>query len=193
VTAEDLEDVLLPAGNLREGLGALRRADAVVVREEERELVVPRLSGLLRDGAAVWVVRRAIDFSGGSDVLGRDVLGRDVLGRDVLHRGDGVIVFCAIARPENFVETVRSAGGRVVDSIAFPDHHRYTAEDMVRLTNALQVRGGDAFVTTEKDAVKITPEFRAQLEAVAPLLVARLQASFVDAEEVVRVVEGMIS
>ena len=34
-------------------------------------------------------------------------------------------------------------------------------------------------MTTEKDAVKLTPELmRAQLEATAPLLVARLQAQF---------------
>ena len=35
VTAEDLEDVRLPAGNLREDLSALQRADVVVVRQNE--------------------------------------------------------------------------------------------------------------------------------------------------------------
>jgi tetraacyldisaccharide 4'-kinase len=178
VTAEDLEDALLPAGNRREGLKALRRADAVVVREEERERVVPRLAGLLRVGVAVWTVRRAIGFPEAAEVL---------------HREYGLIAFCAIARPENFVEMLRAEGGRVVDSIAFPDHHRYTAEDMVRLTDALHASDCDGFITTEKDAVKFTPELRAQLEAAAPLLVARLQAAFVDADEVVRVVEAKIS
>ena len=43
VTEEDLDDALLPAGNLREPLSALTRADVVVVREEERERVEPRI------------------------------------------------------------------------------------------------------------------------------------------------------
>ena len=34
VTSEDLEDTLLPAGNLREGLAALQRADVLVVRQK---------------------------------------------------------------------------------------------------------------------------------------------------------------
>ena len=39
MTEEDLDDALLPAGNRREPLAALRRADVVVLREEERERV----------------------------------------------------------------------------------------------------------------------------------------------------------
>jgi tetraacyldisaccharide 4'-kinase len=178
VTAEDLEDALLPAGNRREGLGALVLADAVVVREEEQESVAARLADLTRVGVKIWTVRRTIDFSDGVDVL---------------QQSKGLVAFCAIARPEGFVEMLEGAGVRVVDSIAFPDHHRYTAEDAVRLAEALRVRGGDGFVTTEKDAVKITRELRAQLEMAGPLLIARLQTAFVDADEVVQVVEAMIS
>ena len=37
LTQEDVEDTLLPAGNLREPLAALAEADVVVLREEEAE------------------------------------------------------------------------------------------------------------------------------------------------------------
>jgi tetraacyldisaccharide 4'-kinase len=183
VTAEDLDDALLPAGNLREGLRALRRADALVVREEERGSVLPRLEGMMRADAAVWMVRRTVEFPG-ADAL--------------FHPGPGpmrtgLIAFCAIARPSNFFDSVRDAGGRLVDSIAFPDHYRYTATDMGRLIEACREWAGDGFVTTEKDAVKLTPEMRAQLDAVAPLLVARLTVAFADADAVVRAVEARIS
>src|SRR5476649_1680117 len=43
VTADDIDDALLPAGNLREPVHALVRADFVAVREEEIEYVAPRL------------------------------------------------------------------------------------------------------------------------------------------------------
>ena len=55
------------------------------------------------------------------------------------------------------------------------------------------ILGGDAFISTEKDAVKITPELRAQLEATAPLLVATLRAAFLDEDNVVRELEARIS
>jgi tetraacyldisaccharide 4'-kinase len=177
VTEEDLEDALLPAGNRRESWRALRRADTVVVRENETERVLPRLSGLVREDAAIWTVRRTVDFPEAAGMPDRDC---------------GLIAFCAIARPENFVETLRTQGVRVVDSIVFPDHHPFTAEDVHRLAESWQISGGDAFVTTEKDAVKLTPELRAKLEAAAPLLVARLQAAFLDAEDVVRALEARI-
>jgi tetraacyldisaccharide 4'-kinase len=175
VTEQDLGDALIPAGNRREPLGALRRADAIVLREDERERVGPRVRELMREGAAVWAVRRTAEIPGSADLLRRNC---------------GVIAFCAIARPENFVDTLRTGGVRVVDWIAFADHHRYTAEDMQQLTERLRARAGDVFITTEKDAVKLTPELRARLEEVAPLLVAGLQSAFLDPEDVVRELEA---
>jgi tetraacyldisaccharide 4'-kinase len=177
VTEEDLEEALLPAGNRRESLAALRRAEVVVLREEERGRIEARVRGLMREGAAMWVVRRAVEFPGASD-------GLDSKG--------GVVAFCGIARPDNFIDTLRTGGARVVDSIAFPDHHRYTAENMRQLTESLRARAGDAFITTEKDAVKLTPDLRAQLEAAAPVFVARLQAAFLDPQAVARDLEARL-
>jgi tetraacyldisaccharide 4'-kinase len=178
VTAADLEDAMLPAGNRRERLAALRRADVVVLREDERGRIEGQVRRLMRDDAAVWMVRRTLDLP------------------ESLGGSKGLVAFCAIARPDDFVQTLRSeggrVGGRVIDSIAFPDHHLYAAEDMHPLTKALQVSGGDAFVTTEKDAVKLTRELRAELEAAAPLLVARLRVAFLNPDDVLRELEGRL-
>jgi tetraacyldisaccharide 4'-kinase len=178
VTEADLDDALLPAGNLREGLRALRRADVVVVREEERERVLPRISGFLRAGAVAWGVRRTVE-------LPEMPLGAD--------RERRVVAFCAIARPNGFVAMLKGLGLSVVDWIAFPDHYRYTGEDMRRLIETLRASRAEAFVTTEKDAVKIDSKMRSQLEAVAPLLVARLRVEFVGADAVARELEGRTS
>ena len=81
----------------------------------------------------------------------------------------------------------------MVDSIAFRDHHRYTAEDMEQLTESLRgTRGRREFLTTEKDAVKFTAELRARLEAAGPVCVVGLQAVFVDPEAVVRELEARL-
>jgi tetraacyldisaccharide 4'-kinase len=62
ITTEDLGDALLPAGNLREGFSALRRADVIVLREEEFEAVGKRVRTLVGESVAMWMVRRGLRF-----------------------------------------------------------------------------------------------------------------------------------
>jgi tetraacyldisaccharide 4'-kinase len=181
VTEEDLDDALLPAGNLREGLAALRRADVVVIREEERERVEPRVRELMREGAGTWSIRRQISFPEVAPVLFSDA------------PTYGHIVFSAIARPANFVHMLKEVGIYALETVTFPDHHAYTANDMRKLVETAELVCANGFVTTEKDVVKLSPEMRAQVEAVGPLVVARLESLFVDESEVVRELEARIS
>ena len=48
LTQADVEDTLLPAGNLREPLAALAEADVVVLREEEADSLRSVVAGLSR-------------------------------------------------------------------------------------------------------------------------------------------------
>jgi len=66
-----------------------------------------------------------------------------------------VVAFCGIARPEQFFEGLERAGLRVAARFAFPDHHRYTAGDLERVTSAAQQAGARAVLTTEKDRVRL--------------------------------------
>ena len=181
VTAEDLDDALLPAGNLRERLGALGRADVLVVREEEWLRVDSRFQRNIREDALIWGIRRQVSFPEIRPVLFSDV------------PTYGHIVFSAIARPADFIRDLREAGVGVLEAMAFPDHHAYTAEDMNKLVDLSDLWVGNGFVTTEKDAVKLSPAMRAQLEAVGPLVIARLDSLFVDEAEVMRALEARIA
>jgi tetraacyldisaccharide 4'-kinase len=118
ITAEDLDDVLIPAGNLREPLGALARADVVIVREDEVESVAKRVWPLLRERAQIWVVRRRLRFPAPLFVFGA---------------GLRPVAFCGLARPEGFAAMLAEAGCGVVETVAFQDHRRYTAADMGRV------------------------------------------------------------
>jgi tetraacyldisaccharide 4'-kinase len=195
VTAEDLQDVLLPAGNLREPLSALGRADVVVVREEEivsdaREKQIPygndkqkgdafkaKVWSGMREGSQMWVVRRRLVFPAPMFVFGA---------------GLKPVAFCAIARPEGFATMLLDAGCGVVETVAFADHHRYTLGDVDRVVEVAQGLGASGFVTTEKDAVKLTAEMHARLEAVGPVMVVTLEVEFVDAAAVVRSIEARL-
>jgi tetraacyldisaccharide 4'-kinase len=182
VTAEDLQDALLPAGNLREKLSALERADVVVVRESEvaaeTDGVGKRVWGLLRERGQMWTVRRTLRFPAPLRVFGA---------------GLRPVAFCAIARPEGFASLLQDAGCGVVETVAFPDHHRYTKADIERVMDVAKSVNGSGFVTTEKDAVKLSAAMRARLEKHGPLMVAALEVAFADEPAVLRALEAKLA
>lgn len=174
VTAEDLDDTLMPAGNLREGFHALQRADAVVVREDELGDVKARAWKLMREGAQMWVVRRRLIFPAPLFVFSA---------------GLRPVAFCAIARPEGFQTMLTEAGCGVVETIAFPDHHAYGMRDIERILEVGGRLNATGFVTTDKDNVKLTVAMRERLETLGPLMVVGLEAEFADADAVVSALE----
>jgi len=107
------------------------------------------------------------------DPLGRlPQLGQLLLGEIELHDLlTRPVVFCGIAKPEQFFAQMRAAGITPAAAMAFPDHHRYRQRDVDRLAAMRRDLGADGFVTTEKDQVNLGP-FSSQL---APLTVATLR------------------
>ncbi len=175
VTEADLRDTVLPAGNLREPLAALRRADALAVREEELDEVSERLRAIGAPDVPLWTVRRALRFPPPLGVFGA---------------GLRPLAFCALARPENFAAMLTGAGCGLVDTVLFDDHHRYAERDLMSLIRVAKGMTATGLVTTEKDAVKLSGAMRARLEAeVGPLMVVRLETSFVFESPVVRALE----
>jgi tetraacyldisaccharide 4'-kinase len=128
VTTQDAKDRLLPAGRLREPLHSLRRADAVVLTSGAA-VEMFSLSGKL-----VWRVRRGI--------APKNVPARPV-------------VFCGIARPQNFLLQLRAAQIDPVAEAFYRDHHAYSEKDIRELLQLKQKSQAGGFVTTEKDAVNL--------------------------------------
>ena len=174
VTAEDLEDMLLPAGNLREGVSALQRADVVVAREDEFAVIGKRIWTLLRDGTQLWTVRRTLHFPAPLFVFGA---------------GLRPVAFCAIARPEDFASMLQEAGCGIVETVAFADHHPYTVTDIERLIEVAKSVNGSGFITTEKDAVKLKAQMRERLEQLGPVMTVALEAEFEDPQAILRALE----
>lgn len=68
--------------------------------------------------------------------------------------GRRFLAFAGIGHPEKFFDTVAAAGGTVVLSRSFPDHHVFTEEDLQEMAAA--ARAGElALVTTAKDAARL--------------------------------------
>lgn len=166
LTRKDVEDVLLPAGDLREPLSTLGDADVVVLREDEAASLGELLAGLKQGAGSqpVWVVRRRLNLitAGGGRLPMRP------------------LVFCGIARPEGFLSMLEAEGLRPAATVIFGDHHGYGERDVDRLVERAKAAGADGFVTTEKDAVKLKAGMRGQMERVGPLVVPELRVELVD-------------
>jgi tetraacyldisaccharide 4'-kinase len=158
LTREDAQDSLLPGGNLREPLRSLRRADVVVLRDDE----AAELSGIVAkySNAEVWIVRREVALP--------------------IAKPSRMIAFCGIARPEGFFAMLRKAGCEFAGQVEFPDHHAYRAEDYLRLVEAVLHAGADGLVTTAKDAVKIPQVAMEKLSGIAPVIIAKLKVTLTD-------------
>jgi len=158
VTPQDASDQLLPAGRLREPLGSLRRADAVVLTSGASAGSFPT------EGTIVWRVRRGIV----PPVAPKSMPARPV-------------VFCGIARPRNFVLQLRAANIEPAAEAFYRDHHAYGEKDIRELLALKQRSEAGGFITTEKDAVNLG----AYLAALDPLAVVPVKMELSDAANAV--------
>jgi len=60
----------------------------------------------------------------------------------------------AIAVPTGFEQELRRWGAELVYFKRYPDHHRYTQQEIIEVINESLEAGADAVLTTEKDAVR---------------------------------------
>jgi tetraacyldisaccharide 4'-kinase len=154
VTPQDANDRLLPAGRMREPLQSLGRADAVVLASGATAESFPL------EGKEVWRVRRGI--------VPKNVPARPV-------------VFCGIARPQNFVLQLKAANIEPVAEAFYRDHHAYDEKDVRELLELKHRSEAGGFVTTEKDAVNLG----GYLAALEPLSVIPVKMELADAANVV--------
>jgi len=132
---------------------------------------------MLRERGQMWIVRRKLRFPAPLRVFGA---------------GLRPVAFCAIARPEDFAAMLQEAGCGVVETVAFADHHRYAIADVERVIEVAKGLNGSGFITTEKDAVKLTEAMRGRLEENGPLMVVALDAEFADPSAVLRALEAKL-
>ena len=106
-------------------------------------------------------------------------------------KGQRVLAFAGIGRPEKFFATVTSLGGEVAVAKAFPDHHPFSAEDARALLDVCE-RDGLLPVTTAKDAVRLYGS--RELDALrARVAVVDLKTVFEDSDRLSRLLEPLFA
>jgi tetraacyldisaccharide 4'-kinase len=165
----DWNDRLLPAGNLREPLRALRRATVLAIPANDLELE----SRLKANGwqGPVWRLRRRMEVP---PIEGP------------------VVAFCGIARSEQFFAGLEAAGLHLASRIAFPDHHNYKDHDLDCIQDAARSIGAKALVTTEKDLVRLG-RFTSVFQEAIPLKTASIRTEIEDEDAAIRCIEDQLA
>ena len=141
---------VIPLGRLREPQDAAARAHFLVVTDATAGAA----------SAEAWTLGIS-QACGSIRKLGEPTGIRDQ-GSGIRDRGDKVLAVAGIANPDRFVTSLRDAGWAVAESMAFADHHRYSANDLSAIEAKMRSAGATAVFTTDKDAVRfdaLAPSF----------------------------------
>jgi tetraacyldisaccharide 4'-kinase len=152
-------DALLPRGYLREPIGSLGRAGAVVITHAE--LVTPRevervraLVGCeLGDAAPVAVAEHV--WTGLQRVDGGDPGGHRLEEWEAWLRGRRVLAVCAIGQPAGFLAAVDRSGAERVATMVLADHDPFDMPTLKRLSGLVQTHDPDVVLMTAKDHAKL--------------------------------------
>ena len=161
----DWQDSLLPAGNLREPVKAIHRANVVTIPADD-----PDLEAELRSWGwqgPVWRLLRKMEVPVPSGSEARSVA-----------------AFCGIGRPEQFFAGLAVAGLQLAVRKAFPDHHSYTASEVDQLIASATAAGATSIVTTEKDSLRLG-KLSAAFTNVLPLKTVRLRVEIEHEDEAI--------
>ena len=73
---------------------------------------------------------------------------------DINLKGERVLAFAGIGRPEKFFRTVRSLGCKIGETAEFNDHHNYTVDEINNLERRAKNMNA-ILVTTSKDRIRL--------------------------------------
>ena len=141
-----------PIGYLREGLTALKDADAIIIGRADlipNEKMI-KLEKMLKSYSLSDVPLAKIKYTPSSV--------KNISHKKVMDISDlaskKVILFTGIASPDSFSQLIRNLGAEVVGEYFYPDHHYYSTSEIEKLLS-LAKKENLYLLTTEKDIVKI--------------------------------------
>jgi len=173
------KDYLLPAGNLREPISSLNRADVVVVTKcpfdlsENHQVEIAQRMKLSTN--------QSLHFS---YIHYRDTLPGMISGELHLNalKNYSVFLFCGIAQPVPLIQFLEKNTSSLKTRV-FPDHHAFSVGDAIQLKNEylnLKKNHPVVLLTTRKDLMRImSKEIQYHLKEL-PVFILDIEPMFID-------------
>ena len=149
------DDHILPRGRLREPIVGLRRAGAFVITRTGEGPQANNIIGKLAQAENIPIF---MSIHKPKDMIKADGSRQWPVSE---LKGKKVCAFCGIAKPESFKNTLLAAGAQVLFFDVFPDHHRYSENQLGKIKKQFTDYRADFLITTQKDAIRLQefPEF----------------------------------
>ncbi len=138
-------ELVLPAGPLRENLENIKRADKLILVNKSYydESSIKYCQELeKRFKKRVHLCKMVPDYI------------YNIVTNTRLDKNSEILAFCAIGQPQEFYEFLKS-DYRLAVTVDFEDHHSYDESNLQDLIDIAKTEGVTKLVTTEKDAVKL--------------------------------------
>jgi tetraacyldisaccharide 4'-kinase len=165
-------NLLLPAGPLREDLSNIKRADKLVIVNksfESKEALKYCDYVKKRFGKDTYLCKIVPDHI------------YNILNGEELTKTTRIMAFSAIGQPTEFYNFLKN-DYKLVVVLEFEDHHSYEADDVSKIIQYAQEENISHIVTTEKDAIKLIDIIK-DVELPVSIYALKLKA-FVDIKEI---------
>lgn len=135
----------LPRGFLREGLKSLGRANLIILNNIHNEDMLSGIKQQIAQYSKAPLIATRVEVAGVFNFDGKPI--------ETL-KGKKVGLFCGIAHPDYFENTVRGEGAQIVGHHVVPDHMAFDHEALVAFAASCKEQGAELLLCTEKDKVK---------------------------------------
>ena len=133
----------IPSGPLREELSALKRADCVIINGKKNKNIENKI------------------FSNNENIK---VFYSQYKPQNIEEfQNKRIIAFAGIGNPQNFFDLLIENKLNIVETIKFPDHHKYSEKELVNLFNKIKDKNS-ILVTTEKDYFRMSENHKKNIK-----------------------------
>ncbi len=177
----------LPAGLLREPLGSLKRADAVVITRinQTQPEKIDKIKKTISKINPSIVFASAIH----KPICAKLIKDRQLSIEEL--KGKRLYAFCGIGNPDAFFQTLSELALNIVGKRVYNDHHRFSQSDIAEICRDGRSRKAEMIITTQKDWIKTALLDIGNFDV--PIAYLAVELEFIDGQqEITALVENAI-
>ena len=157
--------LLIPAGPLREGLSALKRADCVIINGKKNIDIENKIYSKNKEIKIFYTKYKLKNINE--------------------FKKQKVIAFAGIGNPINFFNLLKENNIEAVEEVEFPDHYNYSEKELENLLNKAK-KNNTTLLTTEKDYLRINENYKKNINYLKIIVEIQNRSQFI--EEIKRII-----
>ena len=133
----------IPAGPLREDLSALKRADCVFINGKKNKDIENKI---FSKNEKIKIFYTSYEAQNANEFKNKKV-----------------VAFAGIGNPKNFFDLLKNNKFNIIETIKFPDHHKYSEKELENLLSKIK-ENNNILLTTEKDYFRISESYKENIK-----------------------------